>query len=210
MNKKLLAALVAAVSFQAVGAENVDVQQAERGYLENGWYLGADIIDTDLVSDEDGTKSNEVSSTSASVSLGYNFKIIEDFIVGIEAEFVDYGKFDLVYSSDSSIKASTDIYALSLNLKPKYFVSGSKFYLGALIGVGTYKTDLDAEVVVNQSVKSRMSQSRSDTGFSYGAEMGYAINNNWFVNGGYRVTNVDVDGADIDMDTLFLGIDYKF
>ncbi|MBN3573883.1 porin family protein [Vibrio neptunius] len=210
MKKKLLAALVAAVSFQAVGAENVDAQQAERSYLNDGWYLGVDIIDTDFVTDGDGAKSNEVSSTSAAASLGYNFKVIEDFIVGIEAEFVDYGKFDLVYRSDPSIKANLDIYALSLNLKPKYFVSGSKFYLGALIGVGTYKTDLDAEVIINQSVEGRTNQSRSDTGFSYGAEMGYAINNNWFVNGGYRVTNVDVDGSDIDMDTLFLGIDYKF
>ncbi|NOH54721.1 porin family protein [Vibrio coralliilyticus] len=203
MNKNLLAALVAAVSFQAVGAENVDVQQAERGYLENGWYLGADIISTDLDGTLFGPSFEEVSSTNVAFSVGYSFQVAESFVVGVEGEYLNYGEFDLVYSAVPSTKvANTDISAFSLNLKPKYFVADSGFYVGATLGLGTYHAEI--------TTVTNVSDSASDTGFTYGVEAGYALNNNWLLSAGYRVSSVDIDDFDIDMNTLYAGIDYKF
>ncbi|MFN3017437.1 porin family protein [Vibrio coralliilyticus] len=205
MNKKLLAALVAAVSFQAVGAENVDVQQAERGYLENGWYLGADIISTDLDSEFRGQSLQEVSSTSLALSVGYNFKLTEALVVGLEGEYSNYGKFDLVDVPLQAVSGltvrSTDISAFAINLKPKYFVSGSDFYLGGTLGFGTYHAEIETDQV---------NDSASDTGFTYGVEAGYALNNNWLLSAGYRSSSADIDGFDIEMSTLYAGIDYKF
>ncbi|MDN3610860.1 porin family protein [Vibrio ostreicida] len=200
MKMKYLAALIAVASTQAVGAENLDTQ---RGYLENGWYVGADIISTDLDGTLFGPSLEEVSSTNVAFSVGYSFQVAESFVVGVEGEYLNYGEFDLAYSAVQSKKvANTDISAFSLNLKPKYFVADSGFYVGGTLGLGTYHAEM--------TTVTNVSDSASDTGFTYGVEAGYALNNSWLLSAGYRVSSADIDGFDIDMNTLYAGIDYKF
>ncbi|MBN3493974.1 outer membrane beta-barrel protein [Vibrio neptunius] len=200
MNKKLLAALVAAVSFQAVGAENVDAQQAERSYLNDGWYLGVDIIDTDVnATNWDGASSaGEVSSTSAALAIGYNFHIADSFVVGLEAEYAHYGSFDIALKGDTAVN-NLEFSAFNLNVKPQYYFGHSGFYLGGIFGIGG----------VGGENKSNGSEA-SGSSVLYGVEAGYAFNNNWSINAGYRTTTAEYDNADFDMDTLFLGLDYKF
>ncbi|MCG9683361.1 porin family protein [Vibrio sp. Isolate23] len=200
MNKQLLAALIAAVSFQAVGAESVETQQAGRGHLANGWYLGADIIDTDLnTKNWDGVSSTgEVSSTSAALAIGYNFHIADTFVVGFEAEYAYYGSFDVVLNNSSTVR-NLNFAAFNLNVKPQFYFGNSDFYLGGIFGIG----GVGAENESNGSTASGSS-------VLYGVEAGYTFNNHWSINAGYRTTTAEYDNADFDMDTMFLGLDYKF
>ncbi|MYM57655.1 outer membrane beta-barrel protein [Vibrio sp. OCN044] len=213
MKKAVLAAFVAAASFQAVGAENIGSQH---GYLDEGWYIGADIIDTTYKSDElDGSPS----STSGAISIGYDFKLADSVVLGVETEYADYGKFDFPITDRSSqnvhIKQifSHDVQAISFYLKPKYFVSNSPFYIGALVGIGMYKVkseiDTTGTLTINtfQITRSeKVSDNESETEFVYGLETGYALNNNIILNAGYRMANL----KHYEHDTWYVGLDYKF
>ncbi|MFW7523712.1 outer membrane beta-barrel protein [Vibrio ostreicida] len=197
MKMKYLAALIAVASTQVVGAENLDTQ---RGYLENGWYVGADIIDTDVnATNWSGASSaGDVSSTSAALAIGYNFHIVDSFVVGLEAEYAYYGTFDIVLKGETVVN-SLEFSAFNLNVKPQYYFGNSDFYLGGIFGIGG----------VGAENKSNGSEA-SGSSVLYGVEAGYAFNNNWNINAGYRTTTAEYDNADFDMDTLFLGLDYKF
>ena len=51
---------------------------------------------------------------------------------------------------------------------------------------------------------------KTDTTLTYGIETGYALNQNWLLNLGYRKASPDFDGAKVDLDTIYGGIEYKF
>ncbi|MBU2898555.1 outer membrane beta-barrel protein [Vibrio hepatarius] len=202
MKKAVLAAFVAAASFQAVGVENIG---AQHGYLDEGWYIGADIIDTDMVTEGEYSKSSEVSSVSAAVSVGYNLRLSDSVILGIEGEYADYGKFDVVFPAEPDLKGNMDIQSLTLYLKPKLFLADSPFYVGPIVGFGRYKADINVQFREGSKIEYN-SVSDSETEFTYGLEAGYAFDRHVFINAGYRT--VDIDGTDLD--TLYAGIDYKF
>ncbi|WP_114788049.1 outer membrane beta-barrel protein [Vibrio tetraodonis] len=216
MKKAVLAAFVAAASFQAVGAENIGSQH---GYLGEGWYIGADIIDTTF--EADGFNGSP-SSTSGAISIGYDFTLADSVILGIEAEYADYGKFDFVDNvnvnnryvyANGFDKFSADLQAFSLYLKPKYFVSNSPFYIGAVVGVGVYSMERKSEgagtIVSSRGTRNleyNNTKSESETEFVYGLETGYALNNNVILNAGYRMANL----KHYEHDTWYVGLDYKF
>ncbi|MCG7489906.1 porin family protein [Vibrio sp. Of14-4] len=209
MKKAVLAAFVAAASFQAVGAENIGSQH---GYLDEGWYIGADIIGTTF--EADGSDSSP-SSTSGAISIGYDFKLADSVILGVEAEFADYGKFDFIPTGGTGAKQTNDTHALSFYLKPKYFIPGSSFYFGAVFGVGMYKMKsswtgpveyVDSFGSTLFTRKETINDSDNETEFVYGLETGYALNNNIILNAGYRMANL----KHYEHDTWYLGLDYKF
>ena len=203
MKKAVLAALVAAASFQAVGSE----------YVNDGWYIGADVIGTTF--EADGSDSSP-SSTSGAIAVGYDFKLSDSVVLGIEAEYADYGKFDFdlpegfIDGSLSVDKISYDFRAISLYLKPKFFIGNSPVYVGALAGVGMYHATVD--VPVNYSVygfdstTTVRAEDQNETEFVYGLEAGYAFNSHLLINVGYRMVNF----KEFEHDTWYAGLDYKF
>ncbi|CAM3639179.1 hypothetical protein [Vibrio aquimaris] len=87
MKKAVLAALVAAALFQAVGSE----------YVNHGWYIGLDVIDTELSANNwtgnqgSFNSASDVSSSSFAAAVGYDFKLAEPFSLGVELEYAYYG-----------------------------------------------------------------------------------------------------------------------
>ncbi|MYM57654.1 outer membrane beta-barrel protein [Vibrio sp. OCN044] len=198
MKKAVLAALVAAASFQAVGSE----------YVNDGWYIGADVIGTSIKADEVDLSD---SSTRAAISVGYDFKLADALMLGVEVEYADHGTFEF------GSGVSMDVDSLSMYLKPKYFISNSPFYLGAAFGVGTYNAETEIKATTNSvyyggysygtyQLTTTRTDSESETELVYGLETGYAFNSNLSLNAGYRITHLDF----VDIKTWYAGLDYKF
>lgn len=200
MKKAVLAALVAAASFQAVGSE----------YVNDGWYIGADVIGTTF--EADGSDSSP-SSTSGAIAVGYDFKLSDSVVLGIEAEYADYGEFDFVPEFAQNVVYSLDIKALSLYAKPKYFVKDSPFYLGVVAGISFYSAEgkethsnVDVLGYTIDKVTFRDNETQNETDFVYGLEAGYAFNSHLLLNVGYRMGDL----KHFEHDTWYAGLDYKF
>lgn len=186
MKKAVLAALIAAASFQAVGSE----------YVSDGWYIGADVMSTGL-SVEYGNNGEDVSSVGFALNGGYSFELHESFVVGVEVDLSHYGEFD--YKNT----AVADVGSIGINIKPKYFVADSDFYLGGTLGFGYF--------LYNYDYQGKSYNTETDTTLVYGVEAGYAINQNWLLNLGYRRASPDFGGdVDFDFDSFYGGIEYKF
>ncbi|MBU2898556.1 outer membrane protein [Vibrio hepatarius] len=201
MKKAVLAALVAAASFQAVGSE----------YVSDGWYIGLDVIDTELSAKnwtEGAVSSNsvsDVSSTSLAAAVGYDFNLVEYLYLGVELEYAYYGSFDVVL--DGSIQypvQKLEFTALNLNLKPKYYIADTAVYLGGIFGIGFVNGNNDS---MNSGT---YGSSASGDSVIMGAELGYNFTKELSVNLGYRTTTAKFDNVDFDMKTIFAGLDYKF
>lgn len=183
MKKAVLAALVAAASFQAVGSE----------YVSDGWYIGADVMSTNFTAD--GT---DIDKTEAGFALnaGYSFELHENFIVGVEADLAHYGEIDYGQNREE------DFASVGVNIKPKYFIGSTDFYLGAHLGLGYF--------LYNRDEPNMTYNTKTDTTLTYGIETGYALSENWLLNLGYRKASPDFDGVKVDLDTIYGGIEYKF
>ncbi|NOH69857.1 porin family protein [Vibrio pectenicida] len=200
MKKVVLAALVTSASFQAVGSE----------YVSDGWYIGADVIGTTF--EAEGSDSSP-SSTSGAIAVGYDFKLSDSVVLGIEAEYADYGKFDFVVEDYQNDVYSLDIKALSFYAKPKYFVKESSFYFGVLAGISFYSAEREVTVsnvdfwgYTIDEVTYRDNETQNETEFVYGLEAGYAFNSHLLLNVGYRMGDL----KNYEHDTWYAGLDYKF
>ncbi|CDT93231.1 porin family protein [Vibrio sp. CCB-PB317] len=189
-----LGAVVASASVQAKG----------------NWYVGADILNSDL---EVEGHSYSSSATGLGIAVGKELQYSENFKLALEGEYIYYGSFEEKASGAGNwLEATVEGYSFNLNAKPKYQFSGTGFYVGAVVGLGVTGVDLEA--------KSNLSgltgkTDGSDAGFNYGAEVGYEFASGLVVSGGYRASTVTIDvegGGDLefDFDSLYVGVDYKF
>jgi opacity protein-like surface antigen len=192
---------------------------------DDNWYVGLDVLHTSLKDTNSVSIKNqplvESSSVQAygfdkelgfSLNAGREFDLDHNFAVAVEAEYISFGNFsgrekghvkevgesNKTYDSNLNLKVK----AININIKPKYHFGESGFYAGAILGFGSTKVKSD-----------------SDIGINYGLEAGYEINNQWNISTGYRVHKVsseqNIDGIrledlDIEMNSLYLGLDYKF
>lgn len=104
------------------------------------------------------------------------------------------GKAD--FSSDTSVEGN----AVYINVRPKFIDKGNNLYSALILGVGS----LDGEV-------NALGESTSDSDFSYqaGIEVGYMFDN-VDISIGYRYRNVELDGVDINIGGVTLGMRYNF
>ncbi|MCG7489905.1 porin family protein [Vibrio sp. Of14-4] len=181
MKKAVLAALVAAASFQVVGSE----------YVNDGWYIGADVMSTNVTVD-----GYDERTTGFALNAGYSFELHENFVIGVEADLAHYGEVDHGYG------VTEDFASVGVNIKPKYFIGSSDFYLGAHLGLGYFLYNLEEP--------NRTHNTETDTTLTYGIETGYALNKNWLLNLGYRKASPELFGVEVDLDTIYGGIEYKF
>jgi len=177
---------------------------------EGNWYIGADILNSDLKVEGDSSSS---SATGLGIAVGKELQYSENFKLALEGEYVYYGSFEEKASGSGNwAKVTVDGYGFNLNAKPKYQFSGTGFYVGAVAGLGVMGVDFESKSnLANLNVKT----DGSDVGFNYGAEVGYEFASGLIISGGYRISTVTIDvegGGDIDFDfdSLYAGVDYKF
>jgi opacity protein-like surface antigen len=137
---------------------------------------------------------DESNDLGASAAIGYNFSVHPNVDFGVELEYQHFGKAD--FSSDASVEGN----AVYINVRPKFIDNGNNLYSALILGVGS----LDGELNV-------LGESYSDSDFSYqaGIEAGYMFDN-VDISVGYRYRNVELDGVDINVGGVTLGMRYNF
>ncbi|MHA2799449.1 outer membrane beta-barrel protein [Vibrio harveyi] len=186
---------------------------------DSGWYIGTDVhqINADFESDLDLDLS---SSTGFGIALGKEIALSQQFVLAFEGEFIHYGSFKKnasildPYGNAYGYSVELKGYAMNINAKPKYYIPGSAFYLGAVAGFGVMGVELKIDAPVAGFANSYSDDGR-DIGFNYGAEAGYEFASGLIVSGGYRASSVTIDvesggDVDFDFDGFYLGLDYKF
>ncbi|AMF97309.1 MULTISPECIES: outer membrane beta-barrel protein [Vibrio] len=182
----------------------------------SGWYIGADIHNTEIDTELNIDSS---SSTGFGIAVGKEMALSQQFVLAFEGEFIHFGSFKengyFIDQFGTAHNASIEVegYAANLNAKPKYYFTGTGFYLGAVAGLGVMGVDLKLDVPTASS--SSISTDGSDIGFNYGAEAGYEFASGLIVSGGYRASSVTIDvenggDLDFDFDGFYVGLDYKF
>ena len=86
------------------------------------------------------------SSTGVGIALGTEYQYSNGLSLAWEFEYIHFETFTqswMVQHPDfDKVKADIEAQSLNFNVKPKYYFSGSGFYLGAIAGVGVTKADL--------------------------------------------------------------------
>lgn len=198
--KKVLPILSLAISV-AFTANATEQEQTNTG-PKVGWYLGVDVHNSELeIESFAGYEIDDISSESAiGIVLGYEQKLSDEFMLAIEGEYVFLGEYEVMLVN-AYREIDLDFYNLNLNIKPKYYFTGTGFYLGASAGIGTYGVDASA---------GNISVTDNGMGFNFGAEAGYEFSSGVVLSGGYRSATVEIDSIDFDFDGLYVGLDYKF
>ena len=192
---------------------------------DDNWYVGLDVLHTALKDTNSVSIKNDplVESSSGQYSgfdkelgfglnAGREFDLDHNFAVAVEAEYISFGNFSgrdkghvkFVSLEDYPFNVSKNlkVKAININVKPKYYFGENGFYASAILGVGRVKVADGADIGIN-----------------YGLEAGYEINNQWNISAGYRVHKAsieqkyedwNIDDFDIEMNSLYLGLDYKF
>ena len=158
---------------------------------KEGFYVGADI----------GSNKIEGESFGAGLGLvaGYDFEVAPQVVIGVEGEYRNLGEDSGSYAAGFGWKDKA--HTIGVNVKPKYFFN-DKFYAGAELGL--HKVTLDAKDDFLGNYKD------SNTGLSFGLEAGYEINANVTIKGGYKGYAAEFAEVDLDVDTFYIGANYKF
>lgn len=160
---------------------------------KTGFYLGADVAfanDTEL--ENSGVSIEESNDVGFNAVVGYESKLEESFKLAGEVEYQNFGEVDFL----GTMKA--DGYAIFANLKPKYtFNNGT--YIAGVVGLGQM-TLKDKTNAVEES----------ETGYQFGVEGGYNINESVSLNVGYRSANTEIDDVEIAIRGFYAGARYYF
>ncbi len=204
----------------ALGVVSANVSAKEGEY----WYVGLDILNTKVKHSNklnlvalDGTPYTEQiknlsKETGFGLNIGRQVPLSSNLACALEFEYINFGSYtgtedsavnNIPYESNA---IGVDLTTFNLNLKPKYYVSGTGLYFGGLVGVGGYRMEFSKA----------STGSGSTTGFNYGLELGYAFSPMFDVSLGYRaaVASFDIenvkDDYEMDITSFYFGGKYKF
>lgn len=209
--KKILPILALAMgtAFTA-GAE--EIEQTHVG-PKQGWYVGLEGLKTEVSANDVNAKSYDLDA-GAAFAIGFDKKITDNFVTGIEFEYVNYGSKKLgsaLATTTNGGIVSADVEesfsGYGLNIRPKYYFSNTKFYLGALLGYSATKYEIE---LTKSNYNSATMGSESGNGFTYGIEAGYEFDSGWMIQGGYRGLGTEFYDTNVDLTALYIGGRYKF
>ncbi|MBE3651945.1 hypothetical protein BOO91_03355 [Vibrio navarrensis] len=210
MNKILpILALAMGAAF-AAGAE--EIEQTQVG-PKQGWYVGLEGLKTEVSINDANAKSYDLDA-GAAFAIGFDKKITDNFVTGIEFEYVNYGSKTLgsaLATTTNGGIVSADVEGsfsgYGLNIRPKYYFSNTKFYVGALLGYSATKFEVE---LTKSNYNSATMESESGNGFTYGIEAGYEFDSGWMIQGGYRGLGTEFYDTNVDLTALYIGGRYKF
>lgn len=212
MNKVLtLLTLAVATSFSVNAAETEQVNHAP----VQGWYVGLDGVFAESTANGDnGAKDFTYDlDTGVGFHVGYDLELTRNFVTGVEFEFIDYGSFTLgqkkIGSSTGDVVADFDMSftSMNLNVRPKYYIAGSGFYVGGLLGFGSSKLEFE---YTKSGYQSASVKDFTGSAFNYGIEAGYDIGSTWMIYAGMRRATTELDGTDYDIDASYIGTRFRF
>lgn len=178
--------LILSVALVLAGLSNVALAaDGAAGFIRAD--IGQSDIDVDGVGDE--------SDTSTSFGGGYwfnrNFAIEGRIGVLANEQLADDIDVDLVH------------WDLGAVAKKNFGADGNGFYINGRAGFSRLTVQVredDFDVIDDES----------DIKPYVGVGIGYDFNDNWGLGLGYDVRRADIDGADIDVDTLSVGGEWRF
>ncbi len=206
--KKTLS-LAALSVIMAFGAQAEDNKQESK--VKAGWYAGLDLVRTDAsVSNYDLDLDVGLGAT-----VGYDFQIADNFVVGLDAEYISYGsdtEHEVYASGNASMNRELDITGINVNLRPKYYLGNSNFHIGGILGLG--KVKVENEVVARIHTAGFQSSSKgksedSDIAKTFGVQVGYDFES-WGVLASYRLLTPEIDSTDLDLKVITIGAQMKF
>ncbi|WP_454441432.1 outer membrane beta-barrel protein [Vibrio bathopelagicus] len=184
------------ISSHALASEN------ENSPREHGhFYAGVDIGFYNETELEDRGSAIEDSSDLSDLSYnlvgGYEFNTHDVVKLGLEAEYRQIGKVN--FNDVMDIEGQ----AFFVNIKPKFIVKGDvvDLYVSLLAGVGSMDMEVKALGV---------SDSKSETGYQIGGELGAIVTDNIDIHLGYRNARVEIDSIDVSSQTAYIGARYHF
>lgn len=184
------------ISSHALASEN------ENSPREHGhFYAGVDIgfyNETELEYRGSAIEdSSDLSDLSYNLVGGYEFNTHEVVKLGLETEYRQIGKVN--FSDVMDIEGQ----AFFVNIKPKFIVKGDvvDLYVSLLAGVGSM--DMEAKAF-------GVSESKSETGYQVGGELGAIVTDNIDIHLGYRNARVEIDSIDVSSQTAYIGARYHF
>lgn len=184
------------ISSHALASEN------ENSPREHGhFYAGVDIGFYNETELEDRGSAIEDSSDLSDLSYnlvgGYEFNTHDVVKLGLEAEYRQIGKVN--FNDVMDIEGQ----AYFVNIKPKFIVKGDviDLYVSLLAGVGSMDMEVRALGV---------SDSKSETGYQIGGELGAIVTDNIDIHLGYRNARVEIDSIDVSSQTAYIGARYHF
>lgn len=210
--KRLLPFL--ALAIVAPFGANANANEVETTTLgpKQGWYVGIEAIKTDVDINDVNEESFDL-DTGVAFAIGYDKKFSEAFLLGIEGEYVLFGSktFGQVAATSTSGIVTADVEAsfsaFGLNLRPKYYVANSNFYIGGLLGFASTSYDLE---LTKTNYQSASLDSDRATGINYAVEVGYEFDSGWMLQGGYRGLATEFHDINVDLTALYIGGRYKF
>lgn len=184
------------ISSHALASEN------ENSPREHGhFYAGVDIGFYNETELEDRGSAIEDSSDLSDLSYnlvgGYEFNTHDVVKLGLEAEYRQIGKVN--FNDVMDIEGQ----AFFVNIKPKFIVKGDvvDLYVSLLAGVGSMDMEVKALGI---------SDSKSETGYQIGGELGAIVTDNIDIHLGYRNARVEIDSIDVSSQTAYIGARYHF
>ncbi|PFG45451.1 opacity protein-like surface antigen [Vibrio sp. ES.051] len=164
---------------------------------KTGFYLGTDVAfanDTEL--ENSGASIEKSNDVGFSAVVGYESDIEESFKLAGEVEYRTFGEVDFFGVMQA------DGHAIFVNLKPKYtFDTG--VYIAGVLGLGQM-------TLKDKTNDTQYTVEESETGYQFGVESGYNINESISLNVGYRSANTEIDDVKIAIRGLYVGGRYYF
>lgn len=194
--KKICLSVVACACLNSVAAS---AQESEKSPTQHpsGWYVGVyKTFHNSTKFTLDSSSATENAGPQYGASVGYDFALTSNFVLGAEAEYRELGS--EVYSQ--LIKIRTDGY--SFNLIPKYYLT-DHWFVGALIGYGYYQVIAKVPLL---SIEEKVSHSA----IQFGAETGWRWDNGISAVVGYRYIPLSEDETGLDYTSVTAGLRYQF
>lgn len=195
MNKTILFALISAYFSTPALA---DTQNEEYKNDRSGFYMSAgSYAHTIKVVGED------ISPEQAfALNAGYDFKASGPLIIGLDLEYTTPSEYYLKYNNNF---ISYDYSALSLSVKPKYYIQSSGFYIAGIVGYTKHKIE---STIMHYGNK--LSGTGSGSDISYGIEAGYEFDSGILMKASYRKADADINTISTKISTVGINVGYKF
>ncbi len=175
---------------------------------QQGPYIGLEIglMNDAEISVLGESVEEDLEKLPANIYAGYDVTLAKNVTIGLEGEYRWIGEGEIYFSDNDKIKVEG--YGIGVNIRPKFHIENSPIHVGLLVGFGRYKTK---STLYDENGK--FSDSATNSGFQYGAELGFHFSPEFVATLGYRHLNIDIDHAydfEADIRGFNLGLQYRF
>lgn len=164
-----------------------------------GAYVGVDVnMGNTTTVEYSGISFSGNNDIGYTLNAGYDWPLIENFVLAAELDYRKYGDAGIL---DSEFSGSS----YGISVKPKFQFENVPVYLALVLGVAKYSLE--------ESSKSGSFQTESydESGTKLGLELGYEFSNGIVTNVGYSQQELEINGfLNTKIHGFYIGGKYKF